>query len=308
MTRIINFGSLNIDYVYQVDHFLRAGETLAAAKRSIHMGGKGLNQTVALYRSGQSVSHVGILGEDGKALFDFLKSSSVQTDFLKIASNGSSGHTIIQVTPDGENAILYYPGTNHELTENLIDSALNASSQNDVVLVQNEVNDVAQIITKAKKKGLRTVFNPAPFTNEVLHYPLDAVDALILNETEAAAMINMGNTDPLELIQELKKRLPNSLIILTTGRKGLVYTNPGINGKAMPAYKMPAIDTTGAGDTFVGFALRAIVDFWEKADRKQFEKLLDDAILAAGLSVTKAGAVDSIPTLTEVKTYRLKQN
>ena len=157
MTRIINFGSLNIDYVYQVDHFLRAGETLAAAKRSIHMGGKGLNQTVALYRSGQSVSHVGILGEDGKAFFDFLKSSSVQTDFLKIASNGSSGHTIIQVTPDGENAILYYPGTNHELTGNLIDSALNASSQNDVVLVQNEVNDVAQIITKAKKKGLRTV-------------------------------------------------------------------------------------------------------------------------------------------------------
>ena len=116
MPKIVNFGSLNIDYVYRVHHFLRCGETLAASDRTLHMGGKGLNQTVALNRSGQTVCHVGVLGEDGRALFEFLRNASVQTDFLQISSSGASGHTIIQVTPDGENAILYYPGTNYRLT------------------------------------------------------------------------------------------------------------------------------------------------------------------------------------------------
>lgn len=308
MPKIINFGSLNIDYVYRVHHFLRAGETLAATDRALHMGGKGLNQTVALNRSGQVVSHVGVLGEDGRSLFDFLKNSSVQTDFLQISSSGASGHTIIQVTPDGENAILYYPGTNYELTESLIDSALLACAPDDIVLVQNEVNLVVDIMRKAKEKGLRVVFNPAPFSEAVLHYPLDSVDALILNETEAAEMAQKNNTTELELIAELKKRLPHCLIILTTGKKGLIYTDTGIDCRSMPAYKMQAVDTTGAGDTFVGFALRAITDYWQNGNRAQFETLLDDAILAAGLSVTKAGAVDSIPTLAEVNAYRLKQN
>lgn len=308
MPKIVNFGSLNIDYVYRVHHFLRGGETLAASDRTLHMGGKGLNQTVALNRSGQTVCHVGVLGEDGRALFEFLRNASVQTDFLQISSSGASGHTIIQVTPDGENAILYYPGTNYGLTQTLIDSALETCAPDDIVLVQNEVNLVPDIMQKAKEKGLRVVFNPAPFSDDVLHYPLEAVDALILNETEATEMAQKENATPLELIAELKKRLPHCLIILTTGKKGLIYTDAGVDYRSMPAYKMQAVDTTGAGDTFVGFALRAITHYWQNANRERFEALLDDAVLAAGLSVTKAGAVDSIPTLAEVNAYRLSNH
>ena len=113
MKRLLNIGSINIDYVYRVPHFLRAGETLEADTRDIFMGGKGLNQTVAAARSGIEVAHAGVLGEDGRFLYDFMKSEAINVDSLRIEPNSPSGHTVIQVTPDAENAILYFAGTNH---------------------------------------------------------------------------------------------------------------------------------------------------------------------------------------------------
>ena len=199
MTRLLNIGSINIDYVYQVPHFLRAGETLEASKRAIFMGGKGLNQSVAAKRSGLEVIHLGVLGADGTFLRDFMQTEGIDVRFLRTDNTLSTGHTVIQVTPDAENAILYFAGTNHAIDRELVKKALQTLSPGDFVLMQNEVNDVAFCLNEAKKLGLVTVFNPAPYSPEVLNYPLDQVDVLIVNETEARGILGADLADDDEI-------------------------------------------------------------------------------------------------------------
>ena len=306
MKRLLNIGSINIDYVYRVAHFLRAGETLEADRRDIFMGGKGLNQTIAAARSGIEVAHAGVLGEDGRFLYDFMKSAGINVDCLTIDSSRPSGHTVIQVTPDAENAILYFAGTNHALTHELIRGALEHMREGDFVLLQNEVNDVAFSLTEAKRKGLITVFNPAPFSPLVLSYPLDKIDALIVNETEAHGILGTESDDANTLLDGLRSRLPHALIFLTLGAKGMSCAIPGINRKMhCNAYKVDAVDTTGAGDTFVGYAMRAIMSYFERGYDSTFETLINEAMLAAAISVTRAGAVPSIPTLDELKAFKV---
>lgn len=305
MKRLLNIGSINIDYVYRVPHFLRAGETLEADTRDIFMGGKGLNQTVAAARSGIEVAHAGVLGEDGRFLYDFIKSAGINVDFLRIDPCTPSGHTVIQVTPDAENAILYFAGTNHALTHELIASALDYLEKGDVVLLQNEVNDVAFSLTEAKKRELFTVFNPAPFSPKVLAYPLDKVDVLIVNETEAQGILGTEIRDKEKLLEGLKSRLPHALIFLTLGAKGMSCVIPDIDRKLhFNAYKVDAVDTTGAGDTFVGYAMRAVMSYFDRGYDSQFETLIQEAMLAAAVSVTRAGAVPSIPSLNELNSFK----
>lgn len=304
--QILNIGSINIDYVYQTPHFVVGGETLEATHRTVFMGGKGLNQTVAIARSGLKVSHAGVLGVDGQFLYDFLHSMNVNIDHLRIDQKAASGHTFIQVTPDAENAILYYPGTNHSLDTQLIDSALSTLKTGDIVLIQNEVNGVGEILSKAKAKGLITVFNPAPFDASVCQYPLDCVDVIILNQTEAQGMLSQSIQDPTIAVNELGKRLPKAIIIMTLGSKGVIYALPNTEPKILHAYQMKAVDTTGAGDTFVGYAMHAIINWFTERDCEKFHHYIDSAVLAAGLSVTKRGAVDSIPTIEQVKIAQAK--
>lgn len=306
MKRLLNFGSINIDYVYQVSHFLRAGETLEASQREIFMGGKGLNQTIAAIRSGLTVSHAGVLGTDGQFLFDFIEKAGVDTAHLKITNAAASGHTVIQVTPEAENAILYFAGTNHLLSEEAITNALNELKPGDFVLTQNEMNNVAFILKEAKARGLMTVFNPAPYTREVLSYPLDCVDAFIVNETEAQGIVNTDQTDENYLLDQLRRLYPNALLFLTLGARGMSCDLPGKVPLRLSfdAYRVKAVDATGAGDTFVGYALRAIMAYFEGCELEAFKNLLNEAMLAAALSVTRKGAVPSIPTIEELTSFK----
>lgn len=302
MTRFINIGSLNIDYVYKVSHFVRAGETLAATDRAVHMGGKGLNQTVAMSRAGLDVAHAGVLGGDGRFLYEFLAAQSVNVNHLRIDNEAASGHTFIQVTPEAENSILYYAGTNHMITEALIDEALADFGKGDVLVVQNEVNDVPAILTAAKARGLITVFNPAPFDETVCCYPFEFVDVLIVNQTEAAGIIGKSASDT-GLMTALNERFPNQVILLTLGAEGVLYRLPSEEVEAIAGFKVNAVDTTGAGDTFVGFAMKAVADYFAKRDATRFKTLLRQAVAAAALSVTHDGAVASIPTMHEVAAF-----
>lgn len=306
MRRLLNFGSINIDYVYQVAHFLRAGETHEAKERAIFMGGKGLNQTVAALRSGLSVSHAGVLGKDGAFLYDFMQKAGIDVRFLKIENDCATGHTVIQVTPDAENAILYFAGTNHNLTNEHIKSALNDLTEGDYVLIQNEVNRVETVLSEAKRRNLFTVFNPAPYSDAVQSYPLECVDALIVNETEAQGILKTKETDENHLLDELRVRFPKAMIFLTLGSRGMSCDLPQeINGRLhFKAYRVKAVDTTGAGDTFVGYALRAIMNYAKEKNIDHFKVLIEEAMLAAAISVTRQGAVPSIPTLAEVKEFK----
>ena len=148
---VLNIGSLNLDYVYRVDHFVRPGETLAASHRAVHAGGKGLNQSVALARAGATVLHAGCVGADGGMLLEVLKGEGVDVSMLAVHESEASGHTFIQVTEDGENGILYYPGTNGRVTVESMLLALDACEKDDIVMLQNELPDTAGLIEAAHR-------------------------------------------------------------------------------------------------------------------------------------------------------------
>ena len=164
--RILNFGSLNIDYVYRVNEIVRPGETISASVRDRFCGGKGLNQSTALARAGAKVCHAGMTGHDGVFMIDALKDSGVDTRYI-VMSESESGHAVIQVDKEGQNSIIIYPGANRQITEQMIDRVLEGFEEDDWVLLQNEINNTGYIIDKAYEKGLKIAFNPSPIDDSI---------------------------------------------------------------------------------------------------------------------------------------------
>ena len=301
MSQVHAIGSLNLDYVYKVPHFLRPGETLEAAHRAVHWGGKGLNQTVAMLRSGLAVRHCGAVGADGTPLSDFLATEGADVSHLRVDEGAATGHTFIQVTPDGENAILYYPGTNHGVTEELVDDFLSTALEGDFLVLQNEVNGTARLIDEGKRRGLRVVFNPSPFSPELCALDLSGLYALVLNETEAAEWTG-AELAPEDAAKALADK-GVAVVILTLGAKGLVWrTKEGESG-SVPAFRVEAVDTTGAGDTLAGYAVGALGAYVETGSTAALVEGLRTAAAAAALSVTKEGAVPSIPKRADVERF-----
>lgn len=304
--RVINLGSINIDYVYQVPHFVRPGETLAATARAVHMGGKGLNQTVAMARAGLAVAHAGRVGPDGGLLKEFLEAEGVDVSAIETDPSTPSGHTVIQVTPEAENSILYFPGTNAGITPAFLERAFASSNPGDWLVIQNELNGLDAIFKAAEKKGLRIVFNPAPWTDAAASVPVERVEALIVNETEARGMLGETELSGEALMRALTERTAAPVVILTEGSRGARVccrrAGGGVSAK-IPCWPVEAVDTTGAGDTFTGYAVRALVETAEDSDpeAKALISGLRFAALAAALSVTKPGAAGSIPTRAEVE-------
>ena len=290
--RILNFGSLNIDYVYQVDEFLLPGETKHALSRNVMPGGKGLNQSVALAKAGAEVYHAGIIGNDGDILRDFFIKNGVNVDFL-FSENDVGGHTIIQVDQNGQNKILLYGGTNQKFTKEFIDKTLAHFGKNDILLVQNETNLVDYIIERAFKKGLKTIFNAAPISKEVINYPLELVNWLIVNEIEGAMLA--GTEEPGEILKKLGEKYIDSTIFLTLGPEGSCCSSKGnvIKIEAIPVERV--VDTTAAGDTFIGFLIQAYIDGLSK------KEAMIKASVASSLAIQKLGAATSIPSSSEVE-------
>jgi len=216
--KIVNFGSVNIDYVYTVPHFVRPGETLAAVRRDIFPGGKGLNQTTALSRalgkaSGIEICIAGGIGKnDGAILKQAIIDMNVDTALLG-EYDAPSGHTFIQVDASGQNSIVYYAGTNKMQTKDFIDGVLAHFSKGDFIILQNEINMLDYIIEKAHERGLVIFFNPSPFEKSILDLPLHYVDCFLVNEVEAAdiAGVPVGNGDELLLIRLINNLLSNAL-------------------------------------------------------------------------------------------------
>ena len=181
---------------------MRPGETLAASHRAVHAGGKGLNQSVAFARAGATVLHASAVGvSDGGMLLEVPKGEGVDVSMLAVHESEASGHTFIQVTDDGENGILYYPGTNGRVTVESMLLALDACEKDDIVMLQNELPDTAGLIEAALERGLRTVLNPSPFDASLLKAPLERLYALIVNETEARGFL----TDEAEGVEAARR-------------------------------------------------------------------------------------------------------
>ena len=283
--KVLNFGSLNIDYVYKVKNFVTAGETVKSENLVIKVGGKGLNQSVAMARAGLQVFHAGLIGEDGRFLDDFLKRDGVNTENIRI-SEIPTGHAIIQVDEKGENCILLFGGANQSISEGFADEVLSNFSEGDYLILQNETNIVPYLMDKAYEKGMKIIFNPSPITENMLSFPLEKVSLFILNEIEGEALT--GESDEDKIIDMLLEKYPVSDFILTLGDKGAVYFNKN-QRISVDAEKVEVVDTTAAGDTFTGYFIASTVQ------GKSVEEALSVATKAAAKAVTVSGAAESIP-------------
>ncbi len=289
--KLLNFGSLNIDYVYTMNHFVKEKETQAALDYARHVGGKGLNQSIALASAGQEVFHAGKIGEDGEYLRSFLQEHGVNTSFVKISSK-PSGHAIIQVV-QGENAIIVYGGANQDVDEVMIDEVLAHFSKGDMLLVQNEISSLDVLLEKAHAQGMKIALNPSPIDEKLLKAPLSLCDMLFLNEVEAATLADGHSEDYTTILRILSWRFPDTHIVLTCGEKG-AYSCVQEEILYQSAFSAPIVDTTCAGDTFTGFYLSALLRGYSRADA------LWIACKAASLSIQRAGAAISIPKWEEI--------
>lgn len=296
--KILNFGSCNIDYVYGLPHITRPGETLSAYDMNVFSGGKGLNQSVAAARAGGSVYHAGFTGCDGQFLRDVLFENSVDISYLQRAEV-NNGHAIIQVDGGGENCIFIHKGTNGMLTEELIDGVLSDFGAGDILILQNETNLVHYIVDRAHAVGMTTVFNPSPFTDDLKDLDYSKISYLIVNETEARSILGRESID--DLAHEMLALYPDIRLVMTLGGRGCVYADK--TGRvSQNAFKVKAVDTTGAGDTFTGYFVAMT------AAGATPDVAVKYACAAAALSVTKNGAAPSIPVMADVERFLANNN
>lgn len=289
--KVLNFGSLNIDYVYSVDHFVRAGETLASSRLELFPGGKGLNQSVAFSRAGANIFHAGCVGADGSMLTDVLTENNIDTKFVKVTKEIQTGHAIIQVTTKGENCILLFGGANLTIEKEFIDEVLSNFEQGDLIMLQNEINNLDYIVNEAHRKGLQIALNPSPFNEKIKALDLSLIDWLLVNETEGKDIT--GKEEPSDILDSLLASYPEMKIVLTLGSDGSMYADASTRAKH-GIFKAKVVDTTAAGDTFTGYFLTSVTGGSSPAEA------LKIASAASAIAVSRKGASPSIPSRDEV--------
>ncbi|KAL1925308.1 uncharacterized protein VTP21DRAFT_191 [Calcarisporiella thermophila] len=319
---ILCFGSINIDEVYEVPHIVRSGQTISSANRSIGPGGKGANQAYALGVASNACFLAGCVGNDGLWILEDLEKAQVDTSMTEHRPEGQTGRAIIQLSKETrDNAIVLFPGVNREISLDYIHKFIHEKrSESKWLVVQNEINSVDLIIQEAANLGnWSIVFNPAPCTPDIVrNYHLDKIHYLVVNEHEACdiyAQTGASSTSDYETImRELAEKFPNLLgIIITLGGEGVCARfkynrTSSAREYRLSAIQVQAVDTTCAGDAFVGYFVGSLATEWEKVEQKSedtyfelVEKSLKIAMAAGALTVSKSGAMRSIPTLSEVK-------
>lgn len=295
MPKVLNFGSLNLDYVYQVSHFVKPGETQGAESQAINAGGKGLNQSVALAKAGAEVYHAGCLGIGGEKLEKILREYGVDTSFL-IPVNQLQGNAVIQVTPSGENSIVLFGGSNQCISEEQINNTLSSFGEGDFLILQNEINNLPMIIDKAQAIGMVIFLNPSPFNDRLDQVEFGKLDWLLVNEIEAEQFT--GENTPEAVWQNVHNRYPKLSLLLTQGSRGSFafrVNKASWEKEFQRAYPVKAVDTTGAGDTYTGFFISSLMK------NLPLTECMRRASMAAAISVMRSGAARSIPSAEEVE-------
>lgn len=298
--KILSFGSLNIDYVYSVPHFVKKGETLSAKELNVYTGGKGLNQSIALARAGVETYQAGAIGTDGMFLLEQLKEAGVKTDLVKILDDVRTGNAIIQNDDEGDNCIVLFGGANQAITKEQVDEVFKDFTNEDYLLIQNEINELSYIVEKAKEEGMKIILNPSPMNEKIMKLPLDQIDYFILNEIEAMQILEMGKPEEIDgkyIASLLHERFKDATIVLTLGSEGSVCISDD-EYVEQSIYKVKAIDTTAAGDTYTGYFIAGILN------GKTIKESMDIASKASAIAVTRQGAAPSIPVLEAVEEYK----
>jgi ribokinase len=287
-------GSINRDFVLSVERRPEPGETVTDARLATHNGGKGANQSAAAALLGASVAFLGRVGDDGFGgpLVRSLSDKSVETTLVQEVPGSSTGAAFITVTPDGENAITVAPGANRRLTAEDVDDASGFIGEARVLVAQMEVPPevVLRAVEVAAGNGTRALVNLAP-PFEVPRALLEKLDPLVINEHEAAFLLGEsveGVDEALDAIRRLLSLGPRSVVV-TLGEEGAVFSG-GESAQHLPAPKVKVVDTTGAGDAFVGaLAARLATDV-------PLEDAVAYAVRAGAAAVTETGAQGALPT------------
>ena len=277
---IYNLGSINIDHFYRLPHLVRPGETLAADNYSQGLGGKGANQSVAIAKTENQVFHIGALNRADSHYFEQLKSYHIDLTHTQ-QLDYPSGHGIVMVDEvSGENQIVVYPGANHQISESMIDNALADANPGDWALTQNETTQASYFFKTAKSKGLKLCYSAAPFVAETTIELLPMIDMLVVNQIEAQEL-EAATGKPIAALG-----IKHTLI--TQGSAGVRYI--GTQGELfIEAPKVSAVDTTGAGDTFLGLFLGRFDAGSDLVDSIKY------AVSGAALQVMQPGTADAIP-------------
>ena len=288
--KVLNFGSLNLDYVYQVNSILIPGETQASTDRKIFCGGKGLNQSIALAKAGVPVYHAGMIGDGGEILLETCRDNHVNTEFIRQIS-GPCGHTVIQVDQNGQNCILLYGGANQSITKEFADEVLSHFEKGDMLLLQNEMNELDYIIEKASEKEMQIVLNPSPYNNKLDKCNLNKVTMFLVNEIEGGQITGENNPD--EILKKFSQMYPQASVVLTLGGDGAVYQDKtGVYRQGI--FPVKAVDTTAAGDTFTGYFLASVLEGMSPQEGLRM------AAKASSIAVSRPGAAASVPMRNEV--------
>jgi len=288
--RVLNIGSMNLDHVYNVDHIVQPGETEATGEMNIHLGGKGMNQSVALAKAGVEVYQGGMIGDDGQPFIDACKEFGVNYSLIEMTDT-KTGHAIIQIDKSAQNCILLYGGANQKLTEEYVNRTLETFGADDILLLQNEVNMLPYIVDKAYEKGMKIALNPSPFNEKLDEVDMSKISIFLLNEVEGGQIT--GLTEPDEIIARLLQLYPHAKIVLTLGKDGAIYAD-STQKHFQPIFKVQAVDTTAAGDTFTGYFLAGL------CENMPIPEALKMSAKASSIAVSRKGAVPSIPYREEV--------
>lgn len=294
--KVFNFGSINIDHIYRVGDLVRPGETIASDNYRMMLGGKGANQSIALVKAGMMVQHIGRISDADEWICRKFQDYGIGAYCLRLVDE-PTGHAIIQVTDEGENAILLHGGANQSHSINDLAEYISNSDNGDWLLLQNECNLTSEALELAKKQGMTVVFNPAPMTPEVKELPLQYVDHLIVNEIEAEGLINdpvITLEQPEALLNELYSRYPHMKIVLTLGDKGVMYRDAE-QTVTVAAEKVETVDTTAAGDTFIGYYIQQFMT------GASVRTALEVASKASAITVQTIGASESIPDMQQLQ-------
>jgi len=291
--KICSFGSLNLDHIYRVEEIVRPAETISSFGTQDVCGGKGLNQSVAMARAGAKVWHAGNVGQDeaGAVLTAALEAENIDTSLIRRLPV-PSGHAIIQINAQGENAIIVFGGANKQVTQEQIDAVFAQFEPGDLLVLQNEVNCLPEIIRCAHARGMKIALNPSPITATLSQVPVELCDILFVNEIEAGQLCDAQKAS----LEQLAARFPHAMLVYTMGSRGAAVYADGKTYR-QDAVRVKAVDTTGAGDTFTGYFLAAICAGMEIQDA------LALAAKAAAISVTRPGASVSVPTRAEVEAW-----
>mgnify|MGYP005782447033 CR=1 FL=1 len=298
--KVVVLGSINVDTTYHVERFPQPGETISAKSKSSAPGGKGANQAVAAVRSGAKTSFIGAVGSDneGQYMLEALKENGIDTHHIMVDKYHGTGTAAVTLDAEGQNDIMIYGGANQAMTTDVLDGIDDVLDDADFLISQFETPQAVTLAAfkMAKEQGVTTILNPAP-AHDIIPELLKYTDVIAPNESECALLtgIEIADEDSMLASAEYFQSRGVKHLLITLGSKGVFYATPDGHG-LVPAFKVKAVDTTAAGDTFIGALSSQLKD-----DLSNVADALVYAQRASSLTVQQMGAMPSIPTADKVR-------